>query len=160
VTDPGPLSADDRLALRLLVDEYADAVDRKDRPALVGLFTPDGELRVQGEEGPAEGVYTGPGISSAIDVIDGFQRTFHHIGGALFRSDPTSPDGATGRVQCLAHHYDRTSNGPVDLVMFIRYLDEYARVGDSTWLIARRQVVIEWTELHPAHPARRARATG
>jgi hypothetical protein len=37
--------------------------------------------------------------------------------------------------------------------MMIVYLDRYVRDGDA-WLIAERQVEIQWTELHPAHRAR------
>ena len=76
----------------------------------------------------------------------------------MFAAGPAD-DGAraTGRVHCMAHHYQRTGNGPVDLVMMIRYLDRYDRTVDGNWLIADRQVVVEWTELHPAHPLRRSR---
>lgn len=142
------------VALRDVVDRYADAIDRRDADALLGLFTEDGILRVQADGGPQENEWTGSEVVRSLDVIAGFNRTFHHVGGCIFES--TGEDRATGRVQCLAHHYERSGNGPVDLVMMIRYHDVYVwRSG--VWKIAERRVAIEWTELHPAHPRRRVR---
>jgi SnoaL-like domain len=154
------LSAEDISTLSQLVDAYAEAVDRRDAQALLGLFTTDGRLRVQAEGGPVESSYQGADVADLLGTLDGYHRTFHHVGGRVFdAAAATSGDArATGRVHCVAHHYQRTGNGPVDLVMMIRYLDEYDRSVDGSWLIADRQVVIDWTELHPAHPLRRPRA--
>lgn len=148
------LSVDDRVALRGLVDAYADAVDRRDQAAFLALFVPDGVLRVQPEDGPAEAEYRGEQILASFDVLAPFYRTFHHVGGAVFDG---GDDRAAGRVHCVAHHYERTRNGPVDLTMMIRYLDAYTRQTSGGWLLAERQVAIQWTELHAAHPARRPR---
>ena len=145
------LTTEDRVDLRRLVDAYADAVDRLDEKAFASLFTADGVLRVQADDAAVENEWGGPGIAGSFEPLRSYNRTFHHVGGATF--EPT-PDGAAGRVHCLAHHYQRTANGPVDLVMMIRYHDRYSRDGDS-WRIAERRVAIEWTELHPAHPTRR-----
>jgi hypothetical protein len=142
------------IALRDVADRYADAVDRRDADALVGLFTDDGVLRVQADGGPVENEWTGSEVVRSLDVIAGFNRTFHHVGGCVFEA--TGEDRATGRVQCLAHHYERTGNGPVDLVMMIRYHDVYVQ-RSTGWQIAERRVAIEWTELHPAHPRRKVR---
>jgi hypothetical protein len=147
------LTEADLLELRHLVDSYADAVDAKDEKRFTGLFTTDGVLRVQGDDGPVENEWSGPALVGSFEPLRPFNKTFHHVGGAVFEA---SADGASGRVQCLAHHYQRTSNGPVDLVMMIRYHDRYSTQGGS-WRIAERRVAIEWTELHPAHPARRPR---
>jgi hypothetical protein len=51
---PDQLSADDLLRLRGLVDAYADAVDRRDGAVLLGVFSDDGVLRVQSDDGPVE----------------------------------------------------------------------------------------------------------
>ena len=142
------------ISLRDLVDRYADAVDRGDVERLRALFTPGGTLTVQAEGGPVENEWSGAEVTRSLDVIAGFHRTFHHVGGTVFETD--GEGGATGRVHCLAHHYERTPNGPVDLVMMIRYHDRY-RHHDGNWLIEHRRVAIEWTELHPAHPGRRVK---
>jgi SnoaL-like domain len=155
------LSAEDAGSLSRLVDAYADAVDRRDAQALLALFTPDGRLRVRAEGGPVESSYQGADVADLLGTLDGYHRTFHHVGGRVFDAAAATSGGgfgATGRVHCLAHHYQRTANGPVDLVMMIRYLDQYDRSVEGSWLIADRQVVIDWTELHPAHPLRRPTA--
>ncbi len=149
------LTTEDTASLNRLVDAYADAVDRRDAAALIGLFTPQGRLRVQAEDGPVESCFEGAAVADLLDTVAGYDRTFHHVGGRVFEAGGQG-DGAraSGRVHCLAHHYQRTANGPVDLVMMIRYLDNYDRTVEGSWLIADRQVVIDWTELHPAHPVR------
>jgi hypothetical protein len=155
VSGQNGLGAEDVVALRHLVDAYADAVDRRDGDALVALFDSEAQMRVQGEQGPVESSYQGPAIIESLATLAAYHRTFHHVGGAVFEAVPSEDRQATGRVHCLAHHYERSSNGPVDLVMMIRYLDRYSKGSDARWLIADRQVVIEWTELHAAYPTRR-----
>jgi hypothetical protein len=147
----GRLTEADLLELRQLVDAYADAVDAKDESGFAALFTADGVLRVQGDDGPVENEWAGTALPGSFEPLKPYYRTFHHVGGAVFEP---ADDGATGRVHCLAHHYQRTANGPVDLVMMIRYHDRYSSRGGA-WRIAERRVSIEWTELHPAHPSRR-----
>ena len=147
----GELTEADLLELRQLVDKYADAVDRLDETSLLNLFTTDGTLRVQADEAAVENEWAGSGVTGSLEPLRAYHRTFHHVGGAVFEG---SADGASGRVHCQAHHYQRTGNGPVDLVMMIVYHDRYAR-QEGSWRIAERRVAIQWTELHPAHPARR-----
>lgn len=147
----GELSVDDLAQLRQLVDRYADAVDRRDESALAAVFTGEGSLRVQADDGPVENEWSGGSLARALEPLRAYRRTFHHVGGAVFDA---AGDGADGRVHCLAHHYQRTDSGPVDLVMMIRYHDRYQR-PHGRWLIAERRVAIQWTELHPAHPVRK-----
>lgn len=148
------MTPDQTTALRHLVDRYADAVDRRDEATLRSLFTEDGVLSVQTEDGPLENEWSGADVVRSLHVLEPFTSTFHHVGGCVFEQEE---DGAVrGRVRCLAHHYERTGNGPVDLVMMIVYHDRYEDDG-SRWRIAERRVAIQWTELHPAHPKRKAR---
>jgi hypothetical protein len=148
------IDAGTAVALRDLVDRYADAVDRREAHGLVDLFAPDGILLVQADGGPVESEWAGAEVTLSLDALAGFHRTFHHVGGAVF--EVTGEERATGRVHCLAHHYERTGNGPIDLVMMIRYHDTYARHG-GVWRFSERRVAVEWTELHAAHPTRRPR---
>jgi hypothetical protein len=148
------LSAEDLASLRQLVDAYADSVDRRDRLALMALFTDDAEVRVQTEDGPVEQSWRGERIGHLLDAVADYHRTFHHVGGAVF--DRADDGAATGRTHCLAHHYDRSRNGPTDLVMMIRYYDRFACGDDGRWRFTDRQLIVDWTELHPAHPVRRS----
>lgn len=148
------MNADDAVALRDLVDRYADSVDRRDPGSLRDLFTAGGILRVQTDDGPVENEWAGADVVRSLDALAAFTTTLHHIGGCVFEAG--SQAEATGRVRCLAHHYERTGNGPVDLVMMVVYHDRYHRQPDG-WRIAERRVDIQWTELHPAHPKRKPR---
>lgn len=157
------LGPSDLVELRHLVDRYADAVDRRDGGTLAALFAPDGVVVVQADGAPEESRWTGADLPGLLDSLVAYQRTFHHVGGAVFEPDqPDQPDerldgpAARGRVHCLAHHYQRTDSGPVDLVMAVLYHDRYRRVPGSGWRMAERRVSVEWTELHPAHPRRRS----
>lgn len=145
----------DLAALRQLVDAYADAVDRRDGARLQALFAPDAEVRVQADGGgPVESSWRGPGLGGLLDTLLPYQRTFHHVGGAVFEIDASGRE-ARGWTHCIAHHYERSRGGPTDLVMMIRYQDRFGRDTEGGWRIADRQVIIDWTELHPAHPLRR-----
>lgn len=139
------------MLLRRLSDRYADAVDRRDAGALAELFGPEGRLVLPSLGGSGGETLTGDQVRAALEPLGVYDRTFHHVGAAVFDCDG---DRATGRVQCSAHHYERTHNGPIDLVMFIVYEDEYRRAGGD-WLFARRLVDVRWTEAHPAHRVRR-----
>lgn len=148
------MSPEDLSALRQLSDCYADAVDRRDGAALVRLFAPDGRLSVQRDGGEVEAEWTGTGVDGILAAVDRYERTFHQVGGCVFEQEG---EGASGRVHLTAHHYERTANGPVDLVMLIVYHDQYSR-GPDRWAIQDRRVAVEWTELHAAHPRRRSGA--
>lgn len=34
----------------------------------------------------------------------------------------------------------------------IRYLDEFAKQPDGSWLFAERRLMVDWTETRPANP--------
>ena len=142
---------DDLVLLRQLVDRYADAVDRRDIDGFSALFGDGGTLTLPAL-GPGEpSTLSGHSLPAALEPLAVYDRTFHHVGAAVFDLDG---DRATGTVQCSAHHYERTHNGPIDLVMYIVYRDEYRRSG-TAWKFARRVVDVRWTEAHPAHRVRR-----
>lgn len=150
------MNADDLHALRRLADLYADAVDRRDAAALKQVFAPDARLVVQPDGAPVESEWSGEGIAGMLDSLERYDSTFHQVGGCVF-DEGEDGEGATGRVHLAAHHYERTANGPVDLVMFIVYHDRYTPRPEG-WLIQERRVAVQWTELHAAHPGRRARS--
>lgn len=149
------MNAEDAIELRLLADRYADAVDRRDGAALRALFGEGGRLLVQADGGPVEGEWVGGDIAGMLGTLGGYEATLHHVGGCVWEEGGT-PGRITGRVRCVAHHYERTRSGPVDLVMMIVYHDDYEKV-EGTWLIAERRVAVGWRELHPALPVRPSR---
>jgi ketosteroid isomerase-like protein len=132
-----------RVELRDLVDGYARAADRRDRVAFEALFAPDATLTVHRPGHPPH-TYRGPAeIGEIVPRLDHYARTFHLVGNVWCT---VSRDRGTGEAYCQAHHVrPRTDDaGPVDLILQIRYLDAYVRVGGA-WRFASRDVQILWT---------------
>jgi ketosteroid isomerase-like protein len=141
----------DRLAVRALADQYAWAVDRRDRDALVAVFHPDGVLVLLDQVDPTVVTATRRGHEELGDITTviarAYDRTFHFIGTTRYEIDG---DRATGEVYCLAHHLTPTRHGGTDYVMLIRYQDTYSR-RDGKWAIDERRLITDWTETHTAN---------
>jgi SnoaL-like protein len=145
------LALEDERALRSLAAGYATGVDRRDVDAFVGVFAPDGVLRVHDP-----GVYDEPRsvlrgseeLARVIERISVYDATFHFLGQSTYAGDG---DGATGEVYCTARHLTRTRHGATEFTMLIRYRDRYGRV-DGQWRIAERAVLVDWTGLQTAVP--------
>jgi uncharacterized protein (TIGR02246 family) len=146
---PAPEDAADRVALRLLVDTYARAVDRGDTEAVAGLFTPDGELVAHFHTGPDGAPVVRRGraeIGAALVAgLRPYLGTTHVVGGHVADIAGTA---AHGETVCLAHHvYERAGERRL-LVMAVRYEDDYD-CADGSWRFARRQLRLDWRDDRP-----------
>ena len=140
----------DRVALRLLVDNYASAVDHKDVPAVVGLFSPGGRLVSHFGPGTRREPIVRTGrddIAAALDAgLASYLSTTHVVGGQAVVLDG---DAASGETTCLAHHvYDGEDGGRRLLVLAVRYADRYVRDGGA-WYFAERQLRLDWRDDRP-----------
>jgi uncharacterized protein (TIGR02246 family) len=137
----------DALAIRALCERYAQAVDAGDAVGFASLFTPDGHL--VSNFGGRDSHYNGreelsevPGRAKGVAPT-----TMHFLGNHLTE---IQRETATGLTYCLAHHLrDDRSN----LVMMVRYFDQYVRTDDGGWLISDRRVSVDWTETRQADSA-------
>jgi uncharacterized protein (TIGR02246 family) len=147
----------DRLALRQLVEDYAQGVDRADPPAVANLFAEDGVLLVPR---PPEEMFPTferrgrPAIEKAMGTIRRHVATMHLIGAHSVTIDGDHADGVTS---CLAHHVTRDGDRLVDAVWAIRYEDEYART-DEGWKFASRRLWLDWIEERPVLATREERS--
>jgi uncharacterized protein (TIGR02246 family) len=143
---------DDRLALRGLVDAYAQSVDARDADRFAGLFAPDGELVVfEPEEAEPSISWRGPEeLREVMKLLSSYSTTFHLMANHTCEIDG---DAASGEVYCLAHHLTEEGKGGDNTLMVIRYRDRYTR-QDGAWRFARRDVMRQWTEHHAAERAR------
>ena len=141
----------DRLALRELVERYAQAVDAKDVDTVVGLFADDGSLVSHIPPGTDESPLEQHGhhqLRRALEAgLARYRATTHMIGGQVVEA---AGDGATGVTVCRAHHlYDSRRDGeggnPRMLVMALRYHDRYVRSAGG-WRFARRLLRLDWLE--------------
>ena len=144
----------DRLALRELVERYAQAVDAKDVDTVVGLFTEDGRLVSHIPPGTDESPLEQQGhqqLHRALELgLARYRVTTHMIGGQVVEADG---EGATGLTVCRAHHlYDSRRNGSEGgsrmLVMALRYQDRYVRTGQG-WRFGQRLLRLDWLEDRP-----------
>ncbi len=143
--------ADDRVALWEVACRYARGVDRNDVALFLSAFTTDGELVLHhtADHDRPERRYRGHDELAAIPARVGrsFTRTFHMLGTAAYAVEG---DTATGEVYCTARHFRTSDGGATDLVMHIRYVDDYRRDGE--WRIVRRRHYLDWTETLTADP--------
>jgi hypothetical protein len=143
--------ADER-ALRALAAAYAVSVDRRDVDGFVGVFSPDGVLRVfdAGVHDEPRTILRGSAkLARVIERISVYEATFHFLGQATYTADGS--DRATGEVYCTARHLTRTPDGATDFTMLIRYGDRYER-GVDGWRIVDRAVIVDWTADQAAVP--------
>jgi len=159
-------SADDRVEVALvgLALGYAAAVDTLDGPAFADLFTTDGELWVPD---PAAGgspdiLRTG---RAQLERIPSGLRRYHATRHAVRAATYDVGDGtATGEVIGVAHHLsavDGGTGGGVDVIWYLRYVDDYEATG-AGWRIRRRALHLRGIEERVvAHvgPRRRGRGT-
>jgi ketosteroid isomerase-like protein len=134
--------------LHALASDYALGVDNRDVEQFAGTFLPDATLRVHNPNDSPEpnAEYHGHAeIRQVIARIARYSKTFHFVGNT---SHSIESDRAAGEVYCIAHHLETTSTGGTDLVMFIRYSDQYRPNTDGRWKIADRTVRVYWTETH------------
>ncbi len=149
------LSLADRLAVSELVHRYAAAVDDRDVESVIGLFAADGELVLPEPPDVLDPVrfHRGPAaLREALGAAAGAGRTHHAINSEVY-SPGANPDVAQGRIAATAHHWSRRSDGIADLVWYVRYDDDYARVG-SGWVLTRRALTIDAIETRAARRLR------
>ncbi len=143
------LSAEDRMALSDLVHRYAGNVDDHQFSAVTELFTDQAELAVPEPPGALTPVHSHRGreaIAAAVASVASVARTEHAIIGEVYDEAPRAGT-ATGRIACIAHHWNRRDGELVDVVWHLRYDDEY-ELSDR-WRISRRALTINAIETRP-----------
>lgn len=135
----------DKMALRELVERYAQAVDAKDGAAAAALFTEDGRLVSHLMPGTEDEPLVRSGrakVQRALEMgLAQYRLTTHVIGGQVI--EDLSAERAAGVTQCLAHHLVEEDGHQRLMVMAIRYHDSYARSAEG-WRFAERRLKLEW----------------
>jgi hypothetical protein len=135
----------DRLAIRGLVDAYADCADRRDAAGQMALFTEDADFAVYADRGNPVPTHRFRGRAALAPIcqhLATYQVTMHLNGQSTTRIDGTRASGVTC---CLVHQLKIDATARVITIASVRYLDSYVK-RDSRWLIRQRQVLVDWTE--------------
>ena len=143
-----------RIELRALVEEYGGAVDAKDVPAVVALYTEDGRMLSHLLPGTEVEPYVRTGHEELRRALDAglamYLQTTHVIGGQVLELEGAT---ARGTTTCLAHHVYDGPEGRRLLVMAIRYEDRYAHHG-GLWRFAERRLRLQWRDDRPLEQGR------
>ena len=148
-----PTEAADRLALRELFDTYAHCADRRDAEGQKALFTEDTVFAVYMDGEGSEPTYVLHGreaLTPVFDDLNRYEATTHFNGQSTVSIDGNR---ATGESYTLAHHVSTEDGNREIMVASLRYLDTFAKIGQS-WYFARRELILDWSETRPmATPA-------
>jgi hypothetical protein len=134
----------DQLALRRLVEDYAAAVDTVDHTGWASLFLPDGhfEVRQAGAEATLVSARGRDELLRVLDFLQPYVFTQHYVCNHRVNLDG---DEASGEVYCMANHVMSLSEGPVNELHHIRYLDEYVRT-ERGWRFRSRHLLTRWLQ--------------
>lgn len=142
------MTAGERRELHELVERYAQAVDRADGAAVAELFVEDGVLATWMDPSTKASTGENKGRSAIAKAVDGLSRyaaTHHTISS---HSSTVESAHATGETLCTAHHVTEEGGKRADRVLYIRYLDTFARTS-GPWLFSRREVHVQWASTLP-----------
>ena len=143
MTTDDALRVSDRLALRLLAEQYARGADTCDAELYADVFTDDAVLDTSRStvEGREDLLTVAPRLSR-------YEATMHFVGNHDVVFDPDDADRATGLVYCVAEHIYLVDGQRRNYVMNIRYHDDYVR-GTDGWRIGRRRLELLWDDDRP-----------
>jgi len=131
---------EDRLALRGLVDRYAQIPDDRNYALVDDLFSEDATLVGPGFELAGREL-----IRQGMQAIEQYSATLHSMHGQVVEIDG---DEASGDTWCIANHIHEKDGRPHKLDWGIRYKDRYRRDA-AGWRIARRELVLVWSQELP-----------
>ena len=137
--------ADDRLAIRSLVDGYAFCADTRNAKGQMALFTLDTRFEVYYDpksETPSQLVNNREGLAPIFDDLNKYKATMHFNGQT---SVQLNGDSATGVAYCIAHHLTNEDGKQKLMVAAIKYHDTYVR-QNGQWFFAVRKLMVDWIE--------------
>ncbi|MFI2228891.1 nuclear transport factor 2 family protein [Nocardia testacea] len=137
----------DRLAVITLAARYAQAVDRRDPPALMALFAPEMVLVLPAEmkrtDAPRELCGREPVARAVVESVSHLVATRHVVEQQVL--DTATDHDAHGETYCTAHHIYPRGDGHRDHRFALRYQDTFIRIGGA-WLFSRREIVVDFAE--------------
>jgi ketosteroid isomerase-like protein len=147
----GQATRDPLVAIRELVDAYADCADRRDAEGQKALFTEDTRFVVymdgQGSE-PTQELQGREALTPVFADLNRYEATTHFNGQSTIALDG---DRATGESYCLAHHLFTEDGERKLFVAALRYHDTFVK-ADGAWRFAERRLYVDWTETRRSHP--------
>ena len=138
--------AADRLAIRELIEAYAQCADRRDAKGQMSLFTPDTHFVVfmnAKDPTPSQELHSREALAAVFADLNKYDATTHFVGQSTILS-LTAARG-NGETYCLAHHVTVEGGKRRLMLASLRYLDTFVKV-DGAWLFAERLLYVDWLE--------------
>lgn len=125
----------DRLAIADVLCRYARGIDRCDEAVLRAVWWPGAQCDYGNGVGDA-----GEWSAAVVVALAQMLRTQHFLGNMLIE---VSGDRATAETYCRAYHEVPGPDGPQDMEVGGRYLDQLEKRGGE-WRVAHRRYVLDW----------------
>jgi hypothetical protein len=141
-----PTEAADRLAIRELVEAYADCADRRDAKGQTSLFTSDTHFVVYmnaRDPKPSQELHSREALAPVFADLNKYAATMHFVGQSTILS--LAKERGTGEAYCLAHHLTVNGDKRHLMIAALRYYDTFVKT-DGTWLFAERLLYVDWIE--------------
>src|SRR6266852_5512646 len=141
-----PSEAADRLAIRELVEAYANCADRRDAKGQMSLFTPDTHFVVYmnaKDSKPSQELHSREALAPVFADLNKYASTMHFVGQSTILT--LTGDRATGEAYTLAHHLTIDGGKRQLMIAALRYYDTFAKTG-AAWLFAERLLYVDWLE--------------
>src|SRR6266851_6649728 len=141
-----PSEAADRLAIRELVEAYAQCADRRDAKGQMALFTADTHFVVYmnaKDAKPSQELHSREALAPVFADLNKYNATMHFVGQSTILT--LTGDRAAGEAYCLAHHVTVDAGKRRLMVASLRYLDTFVKT-DGTWLFSERLLYVDWVD--------------
>ena len=138
--------AADRLAIRELVEAYADCADRRDAKGQMSLFTADTHFVVfmnAKDPKPSQELHAREALAPVFADLNKYDATTHFLGQSTIFT--LTANRATGEAYCLAHHVTVDGGKRRLMIASLRYLDTFVK-SDGDWRFAERLLYVDWLE--------------
>ena len=141
-----PAEAADRLAIRELVEAYAQCADRRDAKGQMSLFTEDTHFVVfmnAKDPEPSMDLHSRDALAPVFADLNKYYATTHFVGQSTILT--LEGQRATGEAYCLAHHVTVNGEKRRLMVASLRYLDKFVKTDDA-WFFAERLLYVDWVD--------------
>jgi SnoaL-like domain len=138
--------AADRLAIRELVEAYAQCADRRDAKGQMALFTTDTHFVVYmnaRDPKPSQELHSREALAPVFADLNRYDATMHFVGQSTILS--LTSNRATGEAYTLAHHLTIDAGKRRLMVAALRYSDQFVKI-DGAWLFSERLLYVDWLE--------------
>jgi hypothetical protein len=141
-----PDEAADRLAIRELVEAYAQCADCRDAKGQMALFTADTHFVVHmnaKDPKPSQELHSREALAPVFADLNQYAATMHFLGQTTILT--LTRDRGTAETYCMPHHLTIDAGKRRLMIAALRYMDTFVKM-DGAWLFAERLLYVDWIE--------------